>query len=569
MQELKDIIQRAQQGDLDAFDRIIVRFRDMAVAYAYSILGDFQLAEDVAQEAFVQAYRDLRKLRFPEAFPAWFRRIVYKYCDRVTRKKRHAAIPIEKIDDTVDISPSPAEMVLKKESHEFVLERIKDLPEKERVATTLFYMDGYSLAEVSDFLDVSPNTVKSSLHSARKKLRERMVKMVEKTLKSHAPGDEFNARVRSVLEDVPRVSFQLHLGKDDSGLRRCPESFPFPSCLRSSLEYMGDDMGYSKILVANKAWRLDTTYVYLMGTTGGAFRLSWKPGWYMGNPSLTLMSDNPLDPYHRGLKSIGYSYEILEKDDRLFTEKNVRDLIVDSIQKEGRPVIANGVVGPPVDCLITGFDDEGEVLIGWSYFQGVKEFSEDVEFEPNGYFRKRNWFKDVYRLIILGEKKRRPPLKKACRDALSWAVKLARTPVVQGDCAAGLSAFDAWAKAISLDEEFTDKKVKELHHRYHVHMDASGTIAEGRWYAYQFLQKVLEDVDCPKGEISKASKCYDAEHTLMWQLWGLVGGPGASVKKAKLFKEKEIRQKSAAIILQARERDEKAAHHLELALKSW
>ncbi|MFC2164085.1 hypothetical protein ACFLT2_03700 [Acidobacteriota bacterium] len=393
--------------------------------------------------------------------------------------------------------------------------------------------------------------------------------MVEKTLKSNAPGNEFNDRVRTVLEKVPRVSFQLHMGKDESGLRRCPESFPFLSCLRSCLEYMGDDMGFTTIEVAGKEWRLDSAYVFLMGTTGGAFRLSWKPGWYMGNPSFTLMSDNPLEPYYKGLKSVGYSYEILEKQDSLFSEKHLRHLIMESIQKKGRPVIANGVVGPPVDCLITGFDEGGEVLIGWSYFQRAKEFSADVEFEPSGYFRKRNWFKDVYRLILLGEKKRRPPRKGVYKDALQLAIGLSRTPIVQEDCNSGLAAYEAWANAISQDAEFTDKKVKELHHRYHVHMDASGTIAEGRWYAYQFLQKVMEDVDCPKDEIEAAAKCYEAEHTLMWQLWGLVGGPGASVKKAKMFKDSEIRQKSAEIILQARDQDEKAVGHLELALMNW
>ncbi|NIR02616.1 MAG: RNA polymerase subunit sigma-24, partial [Gemmatimonadales bacterium] len=63
-------------------------FQDMAVGYAYSILGDFHLAEDAAQEAFVQAYLDLRKLRVPQAFPSWLRRIVFKQCDRFTRRKR-------------------------------------------------------------------------------------------------------------------------------------------------------------------------------------------------------------------------------------------------------------------------------------------------------------------------------------------------------------------------------------------------------------------------------------------------------------------------------------------------
>jgi DNA-directed RNA polymerase specialized sigma24 family protein len=65
----------------------------MAVAYAYSLLGDFQLAEDAAQEAFIQAYRDLKTLREPLAFSSWLRRIVFNYCDRITRKKRVETVP--------------------------------------------------------------------------------------------------------------------------------------------------------------------------------------------------------------------------------------------------------------------------------------------------------------------------------------------------------------------------------------------------------------------------------------------------------------------------------------------
>ena len=59
VEELKTLVTNAQQGDLDAYGQIVRRFQDMAFGYAYSILGDFHLAEDAAQDAFVQAYRDL------------------------------------------------------------------------------------------------------------------------------------------------------------------------------------------------------------------------------------------------------------------------------------------------------------------------------------------------------------------------------------------------------------------------------------------------------------------------------------------------------------------------------
>ena len=77
-----------------AFAALVRRFQDMAVGYACSVLKDFQLAEDAAQEAFFEAYRTLGQLREPAAFAGWFRRIVFKQCDRITRDKRPRLAPI-------------------------------------------------------------------------------------------------------------------------------------------------------------------------------------------------------------------------------------------------------------------------------------------------------------------------------------------------------------------------------------------------------------------------------------------------------------------------------------------
>ncbi|MBT5714837.1 RNA polymerase subunit sigma-24, partial [Candidatus Poribacteria bacterium] len=69
---------------LAAFGQIVVEFQDMAYGLAYGALRDSHAAEDVAQEAFIEAWRSLPALREPKAFPGWFRRIVLKYCDRLT-----------------------------------------------------------------------------------------------------------------------------------------------------------------------------------------------------------------------------------------------------------------------------------------------------------------------------------------------------------------------------------------------------------------------------------------------------------------------------------------------------
>jgi DNA-directed RNA polymerase specialized sigma24 family protein len=66
MDDLRSLVIRAQTGYLDAYATIVRQFQDMACGYAYSLLGDFHLAEDAAQEAFVEAYRDLPKLCAPD-----------------------------------------------------------------------------------------------------------------------------------------------------------------------------------------------------------------------------------------------------------------------------------------------------------------------------------------------------------------------------------------------------------------------------------------------------------------------------------------------------------------------
>ena len=81
MEHLKAALEQAKAGDVDGFAVLVERFQDMAVGYSYSILGDFHLAEDAAQEAFLEAYPNLHKVYGPEAFPSWFGHPVYRTAD--------------------------------------------------------------------------------------------------------------------------------------------------------------------------------------------------------------------------------------------------------------------------------------------------------------------------------------------------------------------------------------------------------------------------------------------------------------------------------------------------------
>ena len=206
MEETKNLVKAAADGDTEAFGEIVRCFRDMAYGYAYSVLGDFDAAQDAAQDAFIEAYQNLDKLRDVAAFPGWFRRVVRYRCSRLMRGKRVATVPLDEAAHLAEPSPTPAEEVERREMSGKVLEAIRDLPPPQREVTTLFYINDYSQGEIADFLEVPVNTVKSRLHASRKRLKERMMDMVEETLAEHRLPDDFAGKV---IEGVPTLTWDV------------------------------------------------------------------------------------------------------------------------------------------------------------------------------------------------------------------------------------------------------------------------------------------------------------------------------------------------------------------------
>ncbi len=185
--ELAELVKIAQTGNLDAFEEIVCRFQDMACGYCYSLLGDFHIAQDAAQEAFLEAYRSLPGLTTPAAFPGWFRRIVARCCNRLVRKKRPDAACRDTSASQTEEEDGPERVLERREMAAAVQEAIRALPPAQRAATTLFYINGYSQQEVATFLETPLSTVKKRLVASRRRLKERMMTMVEDVLKSNRP----------------------------------------------------------------------------------------------------------------------------------------------------------------------------------------------------------------------------------------------------------------------------------------------------------------------------------------------------------------------------------------------
>ena len=139
-------VRRAQRGDVEAHSMLVRRFQDMAVGYARSVLGDAHLAEDAAQDAFVQMLDDLPSLRQPTAIAGWLRRLVFKHCDRQTRRASLPTTPLPE-EGIMDVDRSdPLQDLERQQEREVVQRSIEALPEPQREAVTLYYMSQHSQA---------------------------------------------------------------------------------------------------------------------------------------------------------------------------------------------------------------------------------------------------------------------------------------------------------------------------------------------------------------------------------------------------------------------------------------
>jgi len=198
---LTPVVRSARAGDDDAFAALVRAYQDIAVAYATSILRDYHLAQDAAQEAFVEAYRNLASLREPEAFAAWLRAIVFKQCDRLTRRRRHPSTGLDQALSVASPEPAPDALLETREIQASVRAAVAQLSDAEQQVVLLYYMGDHSHAEVAAFLEITPNAVKTRLYAARRRLRAHMSE-IEESLHAARPSSDsrFVAKVRRLIQ---------------------------------------------------------------------------------------------------------------------------------------------------------------------------------------------------------------------------------------------------------------------------------------------------------------------------------------------------------------------------------
>lgn len=195
------LVRNASQRAPHAFDELVVRFQDMAVGTAYGWLRDLGQAEDAAQEAFVEVFRNLDRLEEPAAFPGFLRRVVLKHCDRRTRGVRVEVVLGDPGAGAEAPAPIADTSLSAAEDRARVRAAVEELPAAERGVVALHYLAGLTQTEVANWLELPLTTVKKRLHTARGRLRDEMERMMEETFESMRPSrnSSFSDTIRLFL----------------------------------------------------------------------------------------------------------------------------------------------------------------------------------------------------------------------------------------------------------------------------------------------------------------------------------------------------------------------------------
>lgn len=183
-----ELVGRVLRGEQGAFNDLIVRYQRQAVAVSYRLLGNTQDALEVAQDAFLKAYNSVATLQKPEAFGGWLMRIVSNLSLNYRRgRKSRAQLPLDDLLGSAEAQGSSAgvagsewmarsgDPVHTLEGHELgskLQEALNQLPEKQRLAITMFTIEEMPQKEVAEALNCSVEAVKWHVFQGRKKLKE-------------------------------------------------------------------------------------------------------------------------------------------------------------------------------------------------------------------------------------------------------------------------------------------------------------------------------------------------------------------------------------------------------------
>ena len=218
----KQLVAAAQAGSVNALDEIVRRYQDRIYALAYARLGNHHMAEDVAQATLVLALMSLESIRKPQSLPAWLCKVAVSQCSRLVQSNRRSPRPRAALPEVACGQPSPPEQLQAKDAADEVRHCLATLSGPDRDVLMLHYVEDMSGRQIASWLGISVGAVKKRLHTARKRLKERMIQMMKDDIDKHRPSrnERFAGDVRRTLLDLCRDKLQERFKEDEKARRR-------------------------------------------------------------------------------------------------------------------------------------------------------------------------------------------------------------------------------------------------------------------------------------------------------------------------------------------------------------
>ena len=198
-----ELIQRTLAGDETAFGFLVDKYKGAVHALAYRKLGDFQLAEEIAQDTFLAAYRKLRTLRNHTHFPGWLYVIASRCCLMWQRKNRPQVQSIGEMNSR-EMDSLAQRRHAEKQTQQQLHDALESLPESERTVLTLHYFGGMTGKEIAQFIGTSPGAVLNRPYRARARLKEEMIRATSSMIQ--LPPTFTQQLVRQIRELQPTPS---------------------------------------------------------------------------------------------------------------------------------------------------------------------------------------------------------------------------------------------------------------------------------------------------------------------------------------------------------------------------
>ena len=208
----KELIQRTLEGDTQAFAALVEKYQEQIHALAWRKIGDFHIAQEITQDAFITAYQKLHTLTHHNRFAGWLYVITNNLCNMWHRKRKPQLESLEELEttDPVELEEAYYSEYISRQREEaaarkrrITVQKLLDtLGESERTVMTLHYLSGLSCEEISKFLGVSPNTVKSRLHRARERLKKEEAVLHENLSSFKLPTQ----LIENVMKEISRTT---------------------------------------------------------------------------------------------------------------------------------------------------------------------------------------------------------------------------------------------------------------------------------------------------------------------------------------------------------------------------